>query len=122
MTTASRESSDALDVAIIGAGPAGLAAAIAAKRRGLVARVFEKGVLVNSLQHYPTHMVFFTTPELLEIGGLPFVTPYEKPTSSRGAAATTAPVRVTDTFSICSVHLGGTGHRPPGPALTAGSR
>ncbi len=25
-------------------------------------------------------MVFFTTPELLEIGGLPLVTPYEKPT------------------------------------------
>src|SRR5687767_11651045 len=26
------------------------------------------------------HMVFFTTPELLEIGGLPLVTPYDKPT------------------------------------------
>ena len=68
------------DLLIIGAGPAGLAAAIAAKQRGLTARVVEKGALVNSLLHYPTDMVFFTTPELLEIGGLPFVSPYEKPT------------------------------------------
>lgn len=69
-----------LDVLIIGAGPAGLAAAIAAKRRGLTYLVVEKGALVNSLLHFPTDMVFFTTPELLEIGGLPFVSPYEKPT------------------------------------------
>jgi thioredoxin reductase (NADPH) len=68
------------DVIIVGAGPAGLATAIAATRAGLDCQVVEKGVLVNSLFHYPTHMVFFTTPELMEIGGLPFVTPYEKPT------------------------------------------
>ena len=43
-------------------------------------RILEKGVLVNSIFHFPAHMVFFTTPELLEIGGLPLVTPYEKPT------------------------------------------
>jgi thioredoxin reductase (NADPH) len=69
-----------LDVFIVGAGPAGLAAAIAAKRHGLRYLVVEQGSLVNSLLHYPTHMVFFTTPELLEIGGLPFVSPHEKPT------------------------------------------
>ena len=69
-----------LDIIIVGAGPAGLSAAIAAKRVGLDARVFEKGVLVNSLFHFPSQMVFFTTPELLEIGGLPFSTPHEKPT------------------------------------------
>ncbi|MEX2269979.1 MAG: YpdA family putative bacillithiol disulfide reductase [Vicinamibacterales bacterium] len=69
-----------LDVVIAGAGPAGLAAAIAAKRRGLSYRVFEKGTLVNSLVHYPAGMIFFTTPELMEIGGLPFVSPFEKPT------------------------------------------
>jgi thioredoxin reductase (NADPH) len=69
-----------LDVLIIGAGPAGLAAAIAARAHGLRALVIEKGALVNSLLHYPTDMVFFTTPELLEIGGLPFVSPYDKPT------------------------------------------
>ncbi len=72
--------STSFDVLIVGAGPAGLAAAIAARQRGLSYLVLEKGALVNSLLHYPTDMVFFTTPELLEIGGLPFVSPYEKPT------------------------------------------
>ena len=68
------------DVIVIGAGPSGLSAAIAAKRRGLDYQVIEQGVLVNSIYRFPPHMVFFTTPELLEIGGLPFVSPYEKPT------------------------------------------
>jgi thioredoxin reductase (NADPH) len=68
-----------LDLVIIGAGPAGLAAAIAAGERGLSHIVLEKGALVNSLMHYPPAMVFFTTPELMEIGGLPFVSPNDKP-------------------------------------------
>jgi thioredoxin reductase (NADPH) len=68
------------DLLIIGAGPAGLATAIAATRNGLDYQVIEKGALVNSLLHYPTEMVFFTTPELMEIGGMPFVSPYDKPT------------------------------------------
>jgi len=68
------------DVIIIGAGPSGLATAIAAKRQGLDFVIVEKGVLVNSIFNFPMHMVFFTTPELLEIGGLPLVTPYDKPT------------------------------------------
>ena len=68
------------DVLIIGAGPSGLAAAIAAKQQGLDYVVVEKGILVNSIFNFPMHMVFFTTPELLEIGGLPLVTPYDKPT------------------------------------------
>jgi thioredoxin reductase (NADPH) len=68
------------DVIIVGAGPSGLPAAIAAKQRGLDYQVLEQGVLVNSIYRFPPQMVFFTTPELLEIGGLPFVSPYEKPT------------------------------------------
>jgi thioredoxin reductase (NADPH) len=68
------------DLIIIGAGPSGLSAAIAAKQRGLDYQVLEQGVLVNSIFRFPPQMVFFTTPELLEIGGLPFVTPYDKPT------------------------------------------
>jgi thioredoxin reductase (NADPH) len=68
------------DVTIVGAGPAGLAAAIAAKRFELDYSILEKGVLVNSIYRFPVNMVFFTTPELLEIGGLPLVSPFEKPT------------------------------------------
>src|SRR5436190_12156180 len=68
------------DVVIVGAGPSGLSAAIACKQRSLDYQVLEQGVLVNSIYHFPPQMVFFTTPELLEIGGLPFVSPYDKPT------------------------------------------
>src|SRR5579859_6931008 len=68
------------DVICIGAGPTGLATAIEAKRAGMRALVIDKGCLCNSIYHYPVNMVFFTTPELLEIGGLPLVSPNEKPT------------------------------------------
>jgi thioredoxin reductase (NADPH) len=68
------------DVLIVGAGPSGLATAIAAKQRGLDYVIVEKGILVNSIFNFPMHMVFFTTPELLEIGGVPLTTPYDKPT------------------------------------------
>lgn len=68
------------DVLIIGAGPSGLATAIAAKHFGLDYLVLEKGSLVDAVARFPINMVFFTTPELLEIGGIPLTTPYEKPT------------------------------------------
>src|SRR3954468_7193203 len=73
-----------LDIVVVGAGPSGLATAIAAHQAGLAYEVVEKGALVNSIFHFPRHMTFFTTAELLEIGGLPFVTPYEKPTQGEG--------------------------------------
>jgi thioredoxin reductase (NADPH) len=94
--------SDLFDVLIIGAGPAGLAAAIAAKARGLSYVVLEKGALVNSLLHYPSDMVFFTTPELMEIGELPFVSPHEKPNRLEALRYYR---RVTDRFSL-DVKLG----------------
>jgi thioredoxin reductase (NADPH) len=68
------------DLVIVGAGPAGLATAIAASGQGLDYLIVEKGALVNSIYHFPAGMTFFTTPELLEIGGMPLVSPYEKPT------------------------------------------
>src|ERR1041384_6607675 len=68
------------DALIVGAGPSGLATAIAAKQRGLDYVIVEKGSLVQSIFHFPPHMVFSPPRELLEIGGLPLVTPYDKPT------------------------------------------
>src|SRR5437016_2143533 len=68
------------DIICIGAGPTGLATAIEAKRAGMQPLVIEKACLCNSLYHYPVNMVFFTTPELLEIGNLPLVSAAEKPT------------------------------------------
>jgi thioredoxin reductase (NADPH) len=70
----------ALDLVVVGAGPAGLAVAIAAARAGLDYEVVEKGAIVNSIFRFPRGMTFFTTPELLELGNLPFVSPYPKPT------------------------------------------
>src|SRR5215831_4628237 len=74
------------DIIIIGAGPSGLAAAITAKQHNLDYQILEQGVLVNSIFRFPPQMVFFTTPELLEIGGVPLTSPYDKPT--RGEALT----------------------------------
>ena len=68
------------DLICIGAGPTGLACAIEAKRAGMKPLVIDKGCLCNSLYHYPVNMVFFTTPELLEIGDVPLTCAGEKPT------------------------------------------
>src|ERR1700688_3836636 len=70
------------DLICIGAGPTGLACAIEARRAGMRPLVIDKGCLCNSLYHYPVNMVFFTTPELLEIGDLPLTSAAEKPTRS----------------------------------------
>ncbi|WP_073281161.1 YpdA family putative bacillithiol disulfide reductase [Hymenobacter psychrotolerans] len=67
------------DVVVIGAGPVGLACALEVQRRGLTACVVDKGALVNSIIGYPTNMEFFSTPELLEIGGHPMTTLHYKP-------------------------------------------
>ena len=68
------------DVLIVGGGPTGMACAIEAQKAGFKAIIIDKGCLVNSIYHYPTNMVFFTTPELLEIGDVPFTTSLAKPT------------------------------------------
>ena len=68
------------DVLIVGAGPTGLACAIEVQKAGFKTLIVDKGCIVNSIFNYPTNMVFFTTPELLEIGDIPFTTSLVKPT------------------------------------------
>ena len=85
------------DVLIVGAGPSGLATAIAAKHFGLDYVVVEQGALVDAIVRFPLNMVFFTTPELMEIGGLPLTTPYDKPTR---AEALQYYRKVVDTFQL----------------------
>ncbi|HXV59616.1 MAG TPA: YpdA family putative bacillithiol disulfide reductase [Vicinamibacteria bacterium] len=69
-----------IDVAIVGGGPSGLAVAIDCTKNGLSYVILEKGALVDAIRRFPINMVFFTTPDLLEIGDLPLVTAREKPT------------------------------------------
>src|ERR687887_136932 len=108
------------DLLIVGGGPSGLSAAIAAKQHGLDYQVVEQGVLVNSIYRFPPQMVFFTTPELLEIGGLPFVSPYDKPTRAESLKYYR---KVVDTYDLHIVfeekvlairHEDGAGHPDSG--------
>ena len=69
-----------LDIIIIGGGPIGLACGLEAENAGLEYLILEKGVLVNSLYHYPANMTFFSTSEKIEIGAVPFVSNNPKPT------------------------------------------
>src|SRR4026209_1600751 len=73
---------ESFDVVVVGAGPTGLACAIEAQKAGFKAVNIDKGCLVNSLYNYPANMIFFTTPELLEVGDIPFTTAHQKPTRS----------------------------------------
>jgi bacillithiol disulfide reductase len=85
------------DVLVIGAGPTGLACAIECQKIGLKALVLDKGCLVNSIYNYPTNMTFFTTPELLEIGDIPFACSGQKPTRQEALEYYR---RVTDHFHL----------------------
>lgn len=68
-----------LDLAVVGAGPCGLSAAVAARQAGLSCVVFDKGCITRSITLYPTRATFFSTADRLELGGVPFITPGDKP-------------------------------------------
>lgn len=68
------------DLIIVGGGPTGINVAVAAQKAGLKYIVIEKGVLVNSLYHFPSNMTFFSTSKNLEIADIPFISHTEKPT------------------------------------------
>lgn len=82
----SRIESEPLDLAIVGAGPCGLAAAVAAEERQVRYAVFDRGCITESLTHYPYYMTFFSTAERLEIGSVPFTIPEAKPTRQQALA------------------------------------
>ena len=89
------------DVLIIGAGPIGMACAIAAKKAGLSHVIVEKGTLVNSLYNYPVFMTFFSTSQRLEIGDVPFVSVQPKPNRNEAVEYYR---RVAEKFSL-NLHL-----------------
>ena len=96
MSDPSRDDLPRVDLLVIGAGPVGLACAIAARRQGLTARIVDKGALVNSIVGYPPRMEFFSTPELIEIGGHPFPTAGYKPTREEAIEYYAGVVRVEE--------------------------
>ena len=67
-------------VAIVGAGPTGIACAIEIQRRGLEAICYDKGSILDSIYHFPEEMVWFSSRDLLDIAGVPFTTPHTHPT------------------------------------------
>jgi thioredoxin reductase (NADPH) len=74
------ENSDVLDILVVGAGPCGLAVGIAARERGLSCALFDRGAITQAMMEHPTYTTYFSGPEKLEIGGLPFTTAGDKPT------------------------------------------
>ncbi len=92
---------DHYDIIIIGAGPIGLACGIEAKKRGFESIIIEKGCLTYSIYNYPANMRFFSSPELLEIGGIPFITANEKPVRREALEYYR---RVADTYRL-DIHL-----------------
>lgn len=100
-------------VLIVGAGPIGLACAISARRRGIDPLVIDAGAIVNSIVRYPIGMVFFTTPERLEIGNHPIVCAGAKPTREeammyyRGIARAEG-LRVQTFTRLTKAHAAGT--------------
>jgi thioredoxin reductase (NADPH) len=75
---------DRFDLLVVGAGPCGLAVAIAAARAGLSCVVLDRRTIVSTIERYPLQMTFFSTPERIEIGGIPFIASHEKPTRADG--------------------------------------
>lgn len=64
---------------MVGGGPCGLSAAIELQKKGIDVLVIEKGNIVNSIYHYPTHQTFFSSSLKLSIGDIPFITAKGKP-------------------------------------------
>jgi thioredoxin reductase (NADPH) len=60
---------DRYDVVIVGAGPAGIAASLAAKEKGLTALTLEQNSLGGTVAHYPRGKIAMTRPAQLPLYG-----------------------------------------------------
>src|SRR5438552_17540548 len=69
---------------VIGAGPCGLAVGVAAQRAGLLCVLLDRRTIVSTIERYPLSMTFFSTPERIEIGDVPFISSQEKPNRRDG--------------------------------------
>jgi len=76
--------SDSAELLVVGAGPCGLAVGIAAKQAGIGCVLLDRRTVVSTIERYPLGMTFFSTPERIEIGGIPFIASHEKPTRKDG--------------------------------------
>jgi thioredoxin reductase (NADPH) len=72
------------DLLVIGAGPCGLAVGVAAKRAGISCVLLDRRTIVSTIERYPLSMTFFSTPERIEIGDVPFIASHEKPNRRDG--------------------------------------
>ncbi len=102
------------DVIIIGGGPCGMSAAIELKKHGIDPLIIEKGNVVNSIYHYPTHQTFFSSSEKLEIGNIPFISERQKPVRNEAlayyrAVADREDLRVNTFEKVLTVEQSGTG-------------
>jgi thioredoxin reductase (NADPH) len=75
---------ESTDLLVVGAGPCGLAAGIAARQAGVPCILLDRRTIVSTIERYPLGMTFFSTPERIEIGGIPFIASHEKPTRKDG--------------------------------------
>ena len=75
---------ESTDLLVIGAGPIGIAVGIAARQAGVPCILLDRRTIVSTIERYPLGMTFFSTPERIEIGGVPFIASHEKPTRKDG--------------------------------------
>ncbi len=74
------EGLDPLDILVIGAGPCAIAVGVAARERGLACLLVDRGAVTQAMMEHPTYTTYFSGPEKLEVGGIPFTTAGDKPT------------------------------------------
>src|ERR671915_2369630 len=72
------------ELLVIGAGPCGLAVGVAARQAGVPCVLLDRRTIVSTIERYPLSMTFFSTPERIEIGGVPFIASHEKPNRRDG--------------------------------------